>query len=95
MWEIAEQLIEWQIEWYLDEDWCYIWENDKEERRQKKRNNYESSLKILDNRWVKYKKSWPSHIILENFDFYPSTWLFINKKTKERWRWVFNLLKKL
>lgn len=86
MWEIAEQLIEQEIQGFS---------YDKQERIEKKKRNYNFSVNLLTEKWVKFKKSWPSHIILENFDFYPSTGLFINKKTKKRGRGVYNLIKLL
>lgn len=74
----------------------FLWDFDyKEERKEKKKRNYDFSVNLLKEKWVKFKKSWPSHVILENFDFYPSTGLFINKKTKKRGRGVFNLLKQV
>lgn len=87
MGEIADQLIEEEMQGFL-------WDFDyKEERKEKKKRNYDFSVNLLKEKWVKFKISGPSHVILENFDFYPSTWLFINKKTKKKGRGIFNLLK--
>jgi uncharacterized membrane protein YsdA (DUF1294 family) len=65
----------------------------KEDRRKKKSNNLESTLAILNERKVPYKKLSAVHLWIGSFDFWPSTGLFIHKKTKKRGRGIFNLLK--
>jgi hypothetical protein len=63
----------------------------------KRGHNAESSTKILKNKGVSFEsKNNGAHLIVENrFDFWPSTGLFIERKTNRKGRGVFNLLKLL
>jgi len=75
-----------------------LWDGFKEMNRlwQVKRNkNMLSSKQILDHNQIDYIEKANGHMIIDNYDFWTSTWLFIHRKTKKRWRGVYNLLKKL
>jgi hypothetical protein len=64
-------------------------------RKEKKIKNIHTSLDILDRNEIDYKilsMNGP-HILVEGFDYWASTGLFINRKTKKRGRGIFNLLK--
>jgi hypothetical protein len=68
-----------------------------EDKKAKKRDNAEKSLQILLERVGKYRINIlsPDHFRLGDYDFWPSTGLFIHLKTKKRGRGVFNLIDKL
>lgn len=64
-------------------------------RKVKKIKTIHASLDILDRNEIDYKilsKNGP-HILVEEFDYWASTGLFINRKTKKRGRGIFNLLR--
>ena len=64
--------------------------------KEKRKSNTISSTEILKKFEIKFEsKNDGAHIIVENFDFWPSTGLFINRKTKKRGRGIFNLLKQI
>jgi len=68
----------------------------KEERRIKKLSNLEQSTNTLKERNISFiSKNNGIHLIVGNFDFYPSTGKFINRITKKDGRGIFNLIKKL
>ncbi len=73
-----------------------MWEEYREIGKNKKLKNLKSSLKILDDRGIKYKTLNESvHYRIDDWDFWPTTGKFYNKKTGEKGRGVFNLIKKL
>lgn len=61
----------------------------------KRKQNTETSTDILLKNNIKFEsKNNGAHLIVENrFDFWPSTGLFIERKTNRKCRGVFNLLK--
>ena len=67
----------------------------KEISDRKKAKNLVSSEQLLINNNVKYKKFTDYHFRLLDYpyDFYSSTGVYINTKTKQQGRGVFNLLK--
>jgi hypothetical protein len=67
----------------------------KEESKRKKLSNAESSRYTLLNSGVKFQDLSDTHLRVGEFDFWPSTGLFIHIKTKKRGRGVFNLIKKI
>lgn len=66
-----------------------------EHKRAKKKLNYEQSLQLLADNGVVLKQLSPDHFRIDDFDYWPSTGLFINRKTNKRGRGVFNLIKRL
>lgn len=68
----------------------------REHNKQKRSSNTESSTKILKEKRIAFT-SFNNGVMLRvgDFDFFPSTGLFINKTTKEKSRGVFNLIKKI
>lgn len=67
----------------------------REERKLKKRRNKDSTLSLLDEHKVEYKVLSDSHLRIAEYDFWPTTGLFIHLKTKKRGRGIFNLLKQI
>lgn len=67
----------------------------REAGKVKRNNNLLSSIKILTQNKIEFKKLSDTHVRVKDFDFWPSTGLFINTKTKKRGRGVFNLIQKL
>ena len=67
----------------------------KKEKQEKKRSNATGSLAILDENKITYKRLSLDHFRVGEFDFWPSTGLFIHLKTKWRGRGVFNLIRQL
>lgn len=69
----------------------------KEDSKERKTNNFEKSTKLLQNKGIEFEsKNGGYHLIVEQeYDFYPSTGLFICRKTKKKGRGVRNLLKKI
>lgn len=68
-----------------------------EEKRAKKRDNALSSLKILDDKLIPYSivNTDNTHVRVGAYDFWPSTGLFMHRKSRCRGRGVFRLLGKL
>ncbi len=67
----------------------------KEEGRQKRAVNLSSSLNLLASRGIPFKLHSATHAQVGEYDFWPSTGLFIHRKTKKRGRGVQNLIRKL
>lgn len=69
------------------------WEDRKSWLNEKKQNNLNQSIQIIENKNIEYKKLSDTHYRVKNYDFYPTTGLYINITTKKRGRGVFNLIK--
>ena len=68
----------------------------REQRRIKKLSNLEQSTNILKEKNINFvSRNNGIHLIVGNFDFYPSTGKFINRISKKDGRGIFNLIKKL
>lgn len=67
----------------------------REEKKEKKISNLEKSIQILDNNNINYDVLSDTHYRISNYDFWPSTGLFINRKTGRKGRGVFNLIRNL
>jgi len=67
----------------------------REHNQEKRRYNLHSSIGILEKNEVPVEELSPTHFRVGVYDFWPSTGLFINRKTGQRGRGVFNLLKKI
>lgn len=65
----------------------------REERKEKRAANKELSVALLQDKGVSYKRLSDDHLRVGEFDYWPSTGLFMHTKTKKRGRGVFNLLK--
>ena len=64
-------------------------------KKEKRAKNTLSSTQILKNNNIKFvSKNNGAHLIVGDYDFYPSTGLFIHRKNKKRGRGVYNLIKK-
>ena len=72
-----------------------IWREINEASKKKKEQNYLRSKALLDENKIEYieKANW--YFMIWNFDFWITTWLFINRVIKKRGRGIFNLLKKI
>lgn len=67
----------------------------REQSQARRKENYENAIKILTNRNIEFFVLSDSHLRVGNFDFWPSTGLFIGIKNKSRGRGIFNLIGKL
>jgi hypothetical protein len=67
----------------------------KKEKQEKKIANHDNSIELLKEKKVPFKMFSNDHLRVGEYDFWPSTGLFIHLKTKKRGRGVFNLLKKI
>lgn len=68
----------------------------KQFKKDKRKSNTEWSTKyLIDNKIEFQSKNGGSHLVLKDYDFYPSTGLFIHKTTKEKFRGIKNLIKRL
>lgn len=67
----------------------------KETSKIKRNRNHESSMGILWDQGIEFKVLSDTHLRVGEYDFWPSTGLFIHVKTKKRGRGVFNLIKKI
>ena len=66
------------------------------DRRKKKDENQDSSIAILVNNGIEFKKFTEQHLrVAGDFDFWPRTGTFINLKTREIGRGVYNLLARI
>ena len=65
----------------------------KERAAKKKSDNKNKSLSWLDRKNIKYKKLSEYHFRVRNYDFWPTTGVFINIKTKKKGRGISNLVR--
>lgn len=65
----------------------------REDKRDKKENNYNRALDLLAEHGIKFERLSESHLRIGEIDYWPSTGLFINRKTKKRGRGIINLIK--
>lgn len=71
------------------------WAEHRRLAKERKENNRKSSLKILQERGIKWEllNLETRHYRVEGFDYWPTTGKFYNQKTKQKGRGVFNLIK--
>ena len=69
------------------------WRQQKELAKKKKKQNIVNSISILNERGIKYIKFSETHYRIGDYDFWPSTGKYWNKKINEKGRGIFNLLK--
>lgn len=76
-------------------DWEYAeaFKAMKEEGKQKRASNTANSLNLLAAMGIEFKLLSPSHARVGDYDFWPSTGLFIHVKTKKRNRGVQKLIR--
>lgn len=68
----------------------------REERTDKRRRNTEASTRILIEKGIEFQSHNDGvHLVVGAFDFWPSTGLFMDRRTRGRGRGVFNLIKLL
>lgn len=65
----------------------------KKDSQEKRANNLMQSLSALQQNGIEFNQLSPTHFRVGDFDYWPSTGLFINRKTQRRGRGVFNLIK--
>lgn len=65
----------------------------REEGRKKRASNLDNSLRLLYSMGVEFKLLSSTHARVGEFDFWPSTGLFIHIKTKKRGRGVHKLIR--
>lgn len=66
-----------------------------EHKKEKKVQNLENGLKILSEKKINFKMLSENHVRVGEFDFWPSTGLFIHRASGRKGRGVFALLKKI
>lgn len=66
-----------------------------EEKRKKREANLAASIEILGVHGVTYERLSEHHLRIGDFDFWPSTGKYINRKTNRNGRGVMNLLVEL
>ena len=78
-------------------DWEYAeaFKEIKKENQAKRAGNAENSLRLLHEGGVRFELLSSSHARVGDFDFWPSTGLYIHTKTKKRGRGVFNLMRRV
>ena len=68
----------------------------RSERIEKRQKNTAAPTQILKDRGIEFKSyNKGAHLVIEDFDLWPSTGLFIHRITAKRGRGVFNLIKLL
>mgnify|MGYP000090004869 CR=1 FL=1 len=67
----------------------------REQGKQKRKSNAEASEQILIDSKIPFKYLSCTHIRVGEYDFWPSTGLFIHVKTKKRGRGIFNLMRRI
>lgn len=74
-----------------------FWGKVKQGKKEKKWQNEKQSLDILRQRGIPFKilSEASAHYRVGDYDFWPTTGKFINQRTQEKGRGVFNLLKRL
>jgi len=69
---------------------------DKEESKKRKKSNLEKSTQILIDKGIDFKsKNNGVHLIVGEYNFWPSTGLFIHRRTDNPGRGIYNLLREL
>ncbi len=65
----------------------------RQERLEKRRRNTESSTRILSDSGIEFRSyNNGAHLLVDEFDFWPSTGLFIDRQAGTRGRGVFNMI---
>lgn len=73
-----------ETEFYAD------WKKYKQER---KKNNFHHAIGVIEDSQIFFKQLSDTHLRILEWDFWPSTGLYIHTKTKKRGRGVYNLMK--
>lgn len=71
------------------------WAEHKEERKAKKQDNKVKSLNILADLGIRWQKFSEVHYRIGIFDFWPTTGKWWNRRTNEKGRGVFGLVKEI
>lgn len=77
-----------------------MWRDYREARQEKKRENLKFSTDLLDRHSIKYvSHNHGIHLVIEGrngpIDFWPSTGLYIERKTKRKLRGIVRLLREI
>lgn len=67
----------------------------KQDGQKKRASNLANSLNLLTAMGIEFRILSPSHARVGEYDFWPSTGLFIHTKTKQRGRGVKNLIRRI
>lgn len=67
----------------------------KQRSREKKGANLAFALEEMDARGIQYSTTDGVHFIVGEWNFWPTTGLFIHRQTNQRGRGIFNFLKQL
>lgn len=63
---------------------------EQKQKQEKRHRNLIGSINFLKMKWIILDKKTDFHYKHESWNFYPTTGLFYNEKTQERWRGVKN-----
>lgn len=61
--------------------------------KEKRNNNYNKSIELLKAKGISFEYKNEYHLLVGDFNYWPSTGLYIHRKSKKRGRGVFNLIK--
>lgn len=75
----------------LGEDFALM----RERGKQKRKSNLQTSRETLNQYGVEFSEKSPVQLIVGEYDFWPSTGLFVSRRTRKRGRGVFNLIKRI
>ena len=78
-----------------EDDLGSLYRSWNEHKKEKKASNKERSIALLKEKNIQYRELSSDHLRVGEWDYWPSTGLFIHVKTKKRGRGVFNLLAKV
>lgn len=67
----------------------------REHGKIKKKSNLQNAKAVFAENEVEFSEKSPIHFIVGEYDFWPSTGLFISRRTRKRGRGIFNLIKKV
>lgn len=73
-------------------DMAEVFNEWKEHKKAKKNSNLANAIAIFTREGIKFKEHTCHHWAIGDFDYWPSTGLFMNRKTKKRGRGIYKLL---
>jgi len=77
-------------------DMAKVFRDMTEYKKAKRKDNTEKSTTMLKVKGIQFvSKNNGAHLIVGNYNFWPSTGLFENRLTKKKGRGIYNLIKKL
>lgn len=72
-----------------------LFQANRQQKQVKRASNLARSLEALESSGINYRKLSDYHyLVAENYDYWPSTGLFINRLTRKRGRGIFKIIAK-